>query len=186
MGKVSANDNFNIANYRLDLTIDFYIFRKRPCAFGAMLRIRTSPSFAIDISPPTDENGNENPKNSSNRYLKSGGIIGPCVSNPYEPDLWHFGTCDLDTTVAFDAEIISSSGQLEHSVVTDDGTVMDISPCIQTCFMYTAVIAGKNKVFKTVRRLRVMTTNLSVAEDTEKLSFSLDAEALAVVRNTLV
>lgn len=154
---------------------------ERSCAFGGMLRIRTSPSFSVDISPPTDEDGEENSQTSHNRYHKSGGIIGPCTANPYEPDLWHFGTCDLDTTVAFDMEIISSSGELEQSVVDDDGTVMDMPPCIQTCFMYTAVIPNGKNEFKTIRRLRIMTTNLSLADNTEKLSLSLDAEALAVV-----
>lgn len=187
----------------------------RPCAFGAMLRIRTSSSFAIDISPPTDhaqqqqqsrkssseKEGGETSVSSTlalNRYHKTGGMVGSCIANPLESDLWHFGTCDLDTTLAFDLEIVASNGVLGDKVIGNDGEIIKMPPCIQTCFMYTAVIpAAKEKEggetnhdheeeiesisFKTVRRLRVLTTNLNVAENTEQLTMSMDAEALAVV-----
>ena len=157
-----------------------------------MLRIRTSPSFAIDVSPPPGDH-TENTKQVAppslqlNRYCKTGGIMGHCIANPFDTDLWHFGTCDKDTCLAFDMEIISSSGLLEDGFVKSDGDFMNMPPCVQTSFIYTAVIPtddDENK-FKTVRRLRVLTTNFTVAENTEQLSLSLDEEALAVVRTLL-
>ena len=85
------------------------------------MRIRTSTSFAIDLSPPTDEKGEENPETSFNRYHKTGGIVGSCSSNPYETDLWHFGTCDSESTVAFDMEIVSPSDLLGERANTCNG-----------------------------------------------------------------
>lgn len=107
----------------------------RPTCFGAMLRVRTSPSFAIDksslFSASTDQNGGNN---EFALYSKDSGMIGNCYSDPDESDLWHFGACGMDSTLAFDFEITSPTGVIgDH--IEQDGNVFDLPPCVQTSFL---------------------------------------------------
>lgn len=155
------------------------------------MRIRCSKSFGVDIVPDEPSSVHTN-----------SGMFGACSADSRGENLWYFGACDCDTTIACDLEIRSLSGKI---VEEDDftGNHVTLKPCVQTAFAYTAIVpasnlypcdkdflnqcGGKNSETKeewyTVRRLRVFTTNFAVAKSTEYLASSLDADALATVRD---
>jgi len=77
-------------------------------------------------------------------------------------------------------DISTKTGSVINRAEIDDRTI-DLPPCIQSSFVYTALIkAGSHYI--AVRRLRVFTMSLAVATDPEQFFKSLDAEVLGVVR----
>ena len=123
------------------------------------------------------------------------GMFGNCVSD-FNDNVWHFGSCDCDSTVVCDLQI--SNNTVEGRERFSHDKPFSVLPCIQTAFAYTSIIPslefpdenGINEYIEqewfTVRKLRVFTTNMNVANNTEHLYRSLDAEALAVVSTRLV
>ena len=121
-------------------------------------------------------------------------MSGPVSPSLDDDNLLIMGTCDDMTTLAFDLDIVSNSGMVQSSVYVEHRGDVDQVPCIQSCFAYTAVVpvqaaergqgsegTEEEEEWMTVRRLRVLTTNIKTAKDTESLTSTVDAEALAVV-----
>lgn len=153
-----------------------HIFRMT--AFGTMLRIRCSRSLKID-----DCNHNSTSKQSSNRLAEfyiSNGIFGAATASPQDEELYLMGACDTTHTLTFDVSICSRNGVVEDTILLDGIHEISMKPCIQTCFVYTSVIRNGSE-WVTVRRLRVLTQELQVTDETESIFSSLDTEALAVV-----
>lgn len=152
----------------------------RPCAFGATLKIRTSKSFQVEKF--------ENDEVMS-RYTQKG-IFGNCVSD-FGDNVWHFGACDCDSTLAFDIQITGNTEEYPSQLMHDHP--FTVLPCIQTAFAYTTIVPSSYfpcdeelgeddcQEWYTVRKLRVFTANMDIAKNTEELYNTLDAEALAVV-----
>jgi hypothetical protein len=90
------------------------------------------------------------------------------------------GACDTMHTLAFDLNICSRNGAIEEFVYVDEMNQIMLKPCIQTCFAYTSIVKNKSE-WVTVRRIRVLTHEIVLTDDSEKVTASLDMEALAVV-----
>ena len=154
----------------------------RKTAYGGLLRIRLSPSFAIKQYDHADLiiEGEVIPSDNDNLldFYCTNGIYGP-VSPSQDFELFVMGTCDATTTLSFELDIVSDSGTIGDYVYVNDRD-KQLTPCIQTCFAYTSVdmIDG---CWTTQRRLRVLTHRMNLSDDTEYVTLSLDNEALAVV-----
>jgi hypothetical protein len=78
----------------------------------------------------------------------------------------------------------SEDSNEEDEGVYDEHVSWD--PVLQTCFAYTTIISERNHntgavVYKTVRRMRIVSRPVPIADTPEALFASLDTEALAVV-----
>ena len=157
----------------------------RPIAFGTMLRLRMTPSLSIDYTPieqlpkhdDEDNNGVIDPRVGT--LHKNNGFFG-ALSPSSENDLVVAGTCDDVTTFMFDVDIVSKAGKANERIHLEGRGEVEIPPCIQSCFAYTSIVQSGD-TWITVRRLRVLSTNMKVSDETEDILASLDAEALAVV-----
>ena len=158
----------------------------RPVAFGALLRLRMTPSSSIDTSlieqlrenQEVDPGGFVDPKLAT--LYKNNGFFGS-LSPGNEDDIVVAGTCDDSTTFMFDVNIISKGGKVTERINVEGRGEIDLPPCIQSCFAYTSIVPSGDGGWLTVRKLRVLSTNMKVSEETEDVLASVDAEALAVV-----
>jgi len=158
----------------------------RPTAFGALLRIRLSPSLSINMDREEHVVIDRNSKIKQNtrlfNYYCSSGMYGSVSPSSSDPELFFMGSCDVSTTLSFELKITSNSNSIDDYVFVDGrGGDMQLTPCVQTCFAYTSIVY-RDGDWRTVRRLRVCTTKLNLTDITESITSSLDLEALAVNR----
>lgn len=157
----------------------------RPVAFGTLLRLRMTPSMSIDTS--LVEQMHEAQQKEADGFVdpalatlfKNNGFFGS-LSPGNEKDLVIAGSCDGLATFMFDADIVSKGGKVSGKIYVEDRGEIDLPPCIQSCFAYTSIVPSGDE-WLTVRRLRVLSTNMKISEETEDVLASVDAEALAVV-----
>lgn len=157
----------------------------RPIAFGTLLRLRMTPSMSIDASvveqlhgaKTKEADGSVDPALAT--YFKNNGFFGS-LSPGNEKDLVIAGTCDESSTLMFDADIVSKGGNVNGKIFVEGRGEIDLPPCIQSCFAYTSIVPTGDG-WLTVRRLRVLSTNMKISEETEDVLASVDAEALAVI-----
>ncbi len=114
------------------------------------------------------------------RFYQSKGVYGSITSSDNDDGLFFVGACDDSHTLSFNVKICASSGSLIDEVFVDGRGEILLTPCVQTCVAFTT-IEKVNGTYVTVRRLRVLTTELKLTDSVETLTLSLDAEALAVV-----
>jgi Vesicle coat complex COPII, subunit SEC24/subunit SFB2/subunit SFB3 len=147
-------------------------------AFGAMLRIRCSRSLKVDecIQNFSLTRGS----NKLAEFYHSNGLFGAATTSLQDDELYLMGACDTTHTLTFDLSISSRNGVVEDTVLLDGIHEITLTPGIQTCFAYTSIVKNGSE-WVTVRRLRVLTQELQVTEETESIFSSLDTEALAVV-----
>lgn len=142
-----------------------------------MLRIRSSRCLSMDTFQETS------PETGSNRlveFYNSNGIYGGVTASVHDDELYIMGSCDTSHTLTFDLKISSRSGSVEDYILLEGVHEIYLKPCIQTCFAYTSIVKNGNE-WVSVRRLRVLTKELTLTDDVERLTQSLDTEALAVV-----
>ena len=157
----------------------------RPNAFGTLLRLRMTPSMSIDTSfvEQMSEAQNEKPDSFAEpalaKLFKNNGFFGS-LSPGSDKDVVVAGTCDDSATFMFDADIVSKGGNVSERIFVEGRGELDLPPCIQSCFAYTSVVPSDDG-WVTVRRLRVLSTNMKISEESEDVLASVDAEALAVV-----
>ena len=158
---------------------------KRPHAFGATLKVRLSSSLSI-----CNQTLRGTKQLSQSAFVKQGlkwpyaidsGIFGSVSPSNYDDSLVMMGACDDFSTISFEVDMLSQAGSTVNSAGIDQHAI-DLPPCIQTSFVYTALVNAGNSHYITVRRLRVFTMTLAVATDSEQFFKSLDAEVLGVVR----
>lgn len=150
----------------------------RPHAYGATLKIRLSRSLTLlnddyDATTPTF----------SRHGFQWRYSVGTCIHGSVSPlghdnSLLMMGTCDDFSTISFNMDISSKSGSASNIEI--DELSIELPPCIQSSFVYTALIKDGNG-YIAVRRLRVLTMTLTVVTEPEQFFKSLDAEVLGVV-----
>lgn len=152
-----------------------------------MLRIRLSPSLKINDNgiEENDIYNGANKGKASNRlfdYYSNNGIYGSFSPSSSDPELFFTGACDVANTLAFQVEISSKSQSIDDYAYVEGASMSDVQliPAVQICFAYTGVVMN-NGNWTTVRRIRVSTHKLSITNDVEAVTTSLNAEALAVV-----
>jgi hypothetical protein len=151
--------------------------------FGAELRLRASPGFAVDPTVIAPLPGVVGPQLAPLYY--EAGLVGPASSVGAESaQLWRMGTAFPHTAYTMDLE-------LTHPRVPDRCRVdsvgdVPIKPVIQTCFAYTTIVSETDPAsgavsHHTVRRMRITSCPVPLVHSVEALYASLDTEALAVV-----
>ena len=163
----------------------------RACAFGAVLRIRTSSHLSL-----TSSSASFLPFQTLPRQLQTGGgMHGNCASSSFQTNLWYMGSCDASAAFNFDLKLEKEFADQQSSL--DEGEYSGQLPCLQCVFVFTAIIPrtdteangdpgeANNETterlgWRTVRRMRIYTLVFPVATDVEVFSQSLDLEALAV------
>jgi len=151
----------------------------RSLALGGVLRIRLPSSLKIHDSSSTRMTMKNNSVSNLSKFYE-GKIHGSIAVHNSDGEIYVLGTCDELNTLSFDLEIVSKSGRLDESIFVDGRGDMLLSPSIQSCFAYTAVVEHNGR-WVTVRRLRVLTEDLDITENVESIMSSLDPEVLAVV-----
>jgi len=151
----------------------------RPIAFGTMLRLRMTPSLRIDSSPAEQHTKHHYEGERLASLHESNGFFGP-LSSSSESDLVVAATCDNVSSFTFDVDVVSKSGKANERIYLEGRGEVEMNACIQSCFAYTSILRSGDD-FITVRRLRVLSTNMKMSDNTEDILSSLDAEALAVV-----
>lgn len=151
--------------------------------FGAELRVRISPGFAVDPTMISRVPGVSGPQLAPLYY--EAGLVGPASGVGNEStQLWRMGTTDPYTAFTMDLELTQPKVP-EYCHVDGLGNV-PIKPVIQTCFAYTTIIpdvdpqSGKIS-YQTVRRMRIASRPVPLAFTAEATYASLDTESLAVV-----
>jgi hypothetical protein len=141
--------------------------------FGTELRLRISPGFELEDSPleTIDDDPYQLPC-----FLASGGIMGPAVS--VEPGLWLMGTCDHHTSVTIDFQV---DKQVKDRFNVDGFGEVALKPVVQTCVAYTCVEEDADGSFHTVRKMKVSSLPMALANDIEVFYDAMDPEALAAV-----
>lgn len=156
--------------------------------YGAELRLRVSLGF--QVSDDEESNGSEQ------------GLLGPGTAAGTTQNLWKFGVSDPYTTNAIDL-VATNEKHIEYSFhhrierweSSEDSNgeqegvydeVVSWDPVLQTCFAYTTILSERDDytgafVYKTVRRMRIVSRPVPIADTPEALFSSLDTEALAVV-----
>lgn len=138
-----------------------------------------TPSLSIDSSQNDKPTEHLHEGERLAALQENNGFFGP-LSPSSENDLVIAGACDNVVSFTFDADVVSKSGKSSERIYLEGRGDVEIPPCIQSCFVYTSVVQSGDE-WITVRRLRVLSTNMKVSHDTEDILASLDAEALAVV-----
>jgi len=111
-------------------------------------------------------------------------MYGSVTASTSDDELYLIGACDNSHSLSFDLKICSRSGEVSDYVVLNSAKEYQLTPCIQSCFAYTTAVKN-NGEWVTVRRLRVLTHALTLTDDVESLTSSLDSEVLAVVSHFL-
>jgi len=146
-----------------------------------MLRLRSSQSLLIDnVQGAKSRRKTRNDSDNLCDFYTSNGIFGSTTSSPDDDELYLIGAVDNSHTISFDLQICSRDGKIEDFASLDSVREFKLKPVVQTCFAYTSVVKNGNQ-WLTIRRLRVATCELTLTDDVEMLTSSLDLEALAVV-----
>jgi len=147
----------------------------RTIAFGGLLRVRLSPGFEVDDTPPERARGKF--PQLSPVYFHNGlyGAASPTNSK----GLWQIGSCDDMSTMCFDIKVLDHKIQ-RVAPVYGMGDVA-LKPVCQVCFAYTAVVKDKDDDYVTVRRMRVTTVSMPLVATPESIFERIDPEALVVV-----
>ena len=162
-------------------------------AFGANIRLRTSPGIVVasdddddDYTIEQNNNATQGGENHATIVLpKQGGLTGPAVAAPESACLWTLPSLDPFTTLTIDlaldehAETVTNHGK--HNVSYDTRTVTPNVGMLQVCIAYTALEADEDGKVWTVRRIKVANRALHRAATAESLYRRVDPEALAVV-----
>ena len=149
-----------------------------------MLRIRLPPSIRIKNEREDDKIDGFPKLKVSHKifdYYCTNGLYGP-VAATNDRELFVMGSCDNSTTVSFEIQI--QSDVIGDYVYADDRDIK-LCPCIQSCYTYTSIV-NINGSWSTVRRIRVSTRKLELANNPESITMSLDTEALAVVSSNQI
>lgn len=146
--------------------------------FGVVVRLRTSPGFHVDAAPveASLEDGSQGGPQLAPLYA-SGGCMGPATA--VEEGLWNMGVCEAGTSLTVDLKMDKAITK-DHVRIDRYGDVQ-LSSALQTCVAYTTIVEQPNGSTVVVRRMRVTSRSMPLAQDTETLFASLDPEALAVV-----
>jgi hypothetical protein len=151
-------------------------------AFGTKLRVRMSPGWNIEDIPI------EPIKKATHQlalFLSSGGMTGPAIA--MGEGMFLLGSCDPHTSVTLDVDVTHPSRKvnLEHKISGLKGRAglkEKVKPCIQTCVAFTRIEnddeSGEPCV---VRKMRISSCSMPMADDTESIYDALDPEALASV-----
>lgn len=156
--------------------------------FGAELRIRLSPGFAVDPATVTAVRGAAGPQLAPLYY--ESGLVGPASAVGESAQLWRMGTTDSHTAFTIDLTVVTAakSRRVPDRYYVEGVGEVALKPVIQTCFAYTTIVKetdesknGGQVVYKTVRQMRIASRPVPLAHSVEALYASLDTEALAVV-----
>jgi hypothetical protein len=160
-----------------DELIQNELWARVPVSFGGLLRIRSSPGFKLDSSPV--QGVTKSPLDLAKLQIRNG-LMGPAAATG-EESLWKMGCCDPHQTVTLDFNV---TNKVQRFVYVEGVGDVTLKPCIQACFAYTTVIPefdGNSTDYFVVRRLRICSLHLPLANDVESFYVSLDPEALTIV-----
>jgi hypothetical protein len=162
------NDNGSLAESQAWATWAATWPWRRAVVYGANLRLRTSPGVSVSTDDDDDE---EETADIGMPFSKEGGLTGPAVED--SPSLWTLPSADPYTTLTIDLQMtdLSMPSDRPHPAIG----------LAQVCLAYTALEADEDGQVWTVRRMRVASRALPIAETKEGLYRRVDPEALAVV-----
>ena len=147
--------------------------------FGAELRIRLSPGFLVDHQSVEYESHIRHQPQLAPLYAEAG-LVGPASPVDDATHLWRMGTCDPYTCLTIDLAL--QRRKVKDRFLLDGFGEVALKPALQTCLAYTTVVYdATSKQYQTVRRMRIDSRPVPLAQQVEELYNALDPEALAVV-----
>ena len=167
---------FDLTKTNISKALEDELWSRRPMSFGGLLRVRLSPGFKVDTSPV--DATSRSPLELADLHVRKG-LMGPATATK-EDSLWQVGSCDPHQTMTLDLQV---TNKIKRFAFVDVMGEVALKPCLQVCFAYTTIVASEEnpEEYVTIRRMRICTLHLPMANDVESLYATLDPEALSVV-----